>query len=70
MSLPNKYSDLSAEDIIDELVSSAYVDGCTDEGCSSPETRDIQHELILRFKKLETENKNPRNNYSDLGWKS
>ena len=69
MPLPNKYSDLSAEDIIEGLILSSKLDGYDDVSTITEETTSLKHELLMRFKKLETENKNLRKNYHDLGWK-
>lgn len=68
MSLPNKYSDLSAEDIIEGLILSSKLDGYDDVSTITEETTSLKHELILRFKKLERNNKQLNNKVSDLCW--
>ena len=44
-----KFKHLSNEELIVELTASAYVDGSTDEGCSSYETRQIESEVKQRL---------------------
>ena len=44
-----KFKDITTNDLIDEAISSAYVDGSTDEGCSSSETRGMKNEIKARL---------------------
>jgi hypothetical protein len=44
-----KFKHLSNEELIDEAISSAWVDGSTDEVCSSSETQGMKNEIKARL---------------------